>query len=283
MQDSKPASTPLSSGARLTNAKATDTLTDQREYQSMVGNLMYAMLATRPDLAQSIQQISQFSQMPTTMHEKASKQGLRYINGTVDEGITFNGNLGMRLKAWSDANWGGEEGRESVSGFIFTLAGGAVSWSSKKQSSVALSTTESEYMAILHALKEQIWIHRLLKEIGYDISDQNSIYTDSQSAIALAHNPEHHARTKHIDIQYHFIRNRVKKGMTCLKYCPTEDMVADDLTKSLGPDRHWKLIRMMGMKSYQEIGGIRSGSDAGSTLSPRSPEPAPEGMLIPWS
>src|SRR5271168_2488291 len=114
---------------------------------------MYAMLATRPDLAQSIQQISQFSQMPTTTHEKAAKQALRYLNGTIDQGITYNGNLGMKLELWSDANWGGEEGRESVSGFVGTPAG--VTYSSKKQGSVALSSTESEYIAIIHALKEQ--------------------------------------------------------------------------------------------------------------------------------
>ena len=156
MQNSKPASVPLSTGARLVKATIMDVLAEQKEYQSIVGSLMYAMLATRPDLAQSIQQVSQFSQNPTKAHEKAAKQGLRYINGTIDEGITYNGNLGMRLKAWSDANWGGEEGRESVSGFVSTLADGAVSWSSKKQGSVALSTMESEYMALLHALKEQI-------------------------------------------------------------------------------------------------------------------------------
>ena len=132
MQNSKPASTPLPTSARLAKATIMDVPTDHKEYQSIVGSLMYAMLATRPDLAQSIQQVSQFSQNPTKTHEKAAKQGLRYINGTIDEGITYNGNLGMRLKAWSDANWGGEEGRESVSGFVFTLAGGTVTWSSKK-------------------------------------------------------------------------------------------------------------------------------------------------------
>ena len=158
----------------------------------------------------------------------------------------------MRLKAWSDVNWGGEEGRESVSGFVFTLAGGAVSYSSKKQSSVALSTTESEYMALLHALKELIWLLRFLREIGYDISNQNIIHTDNQGAIALAHNPEHHARTKHVDIQYHFVRNCVEDGTTRLEYCPTEDMVADDLTKALGPERHRKLARMMGMGVWQK-------------------------------
>jgi hypothetical protein len=252
MQNSKPASTPLSTSARLIKATIMDVLAEQKDYQSIVGSLMYAMLATRPDLAQSIQQISQFSQKPTRTHEKAAKQGLRYLNGTIDEGITYNGNLGMRLKIWSDANWGGEEGRESVSGFVSTMAGGAVSWSSKKQSSVALSTTESEYMALLHALKEQIWLLRFLREIGYDISSQNIIYTDNQGAIALAHNPEHHARTKHIDIQYHFVRNCVEDGMTRLEYCPTEDMVADSLTKALGPERHRKLTRMMGMGVWQK-------------------------------
>jgi len=248
MQDSKPATVPLATGTKLVKASVSDRLMDRHVYQSIVGSQMYAMLATRPDLAHSIQQISQYSQKPTATHEKAAKQGLRYLSGTIEEGITYDGKEGMKLKGWSDASWGAEEGRESVSGYVFTLAGGAISWSSKKQSSVALSSTESEYMAILHALKEQIWIHRLLKELRYDINDQNAIYTDSQSAIALAHNPEHHARTKHIDFQYHFIRNRVEEGTTCLEYCPTEDMVADDLTKSLGPERHRKLVRMMGMQ-----------------------------------
>ena len=247
MQNSNPANTPLPSGARLTKAAVTETLTEQKEYQSMVGSLMYAMLATRPDLAQTIQQISQFSQKPTKIHEKAVKHALRYLNGTIDQGITYDGKLGMKLESWSDANWGGEEGRESVSGFVFTLAGGAVTYSSKKQATVALSSTESEYMALLHALKEQIWLLRFLREIDYGIDDQNVIYCDNQSAIALAHNPEHHARTKHVDIQYHFVRNCVEDGATRLEYCPTEDMVADGLTKALGPDRHRKLGRMMGM------------------------------------
>ena len=252
MTNSKTANTPLPNGARLTKATITDVLTDQKEYQRMVGSLMYAMLATRPDLAQCIQQISQYSQRPTIMHEKATKHALRYLNGTIDQGITFDGKLGLRLECWSDANWGGEEKRESVSGFVFTIAGGAVSYSSKKQGSVALSSTESEYMAILHALKEQIWILRFLKEIGYDASNQNIIRCDNQSAIALASNPEHHARTKHIDIQYHFVRNCVEDRRTHLKYCPTEDMVADGLTKALGPERHKRLTKAMGMSVWKD-------------------------------
>jgi len=238
----------------------TEALADPKEYQSTVGSLMYAMLATRPDLAQTIQQISQFSQKPTRTHEKAAKHALRYLNGTIDQGITYNGSLGMKLEFWSDANWGGEEGRESVSGFVATIAGGSVTYSSKKQGSVALSSTESEYMALLHALKELIWLHRFLNEIGYDISNQNTIYCDNQSAIALAHNPEHHARTKHIDIQYHFVRNCVEDGTMRLEYCPTEDMVADGLTKALGPERHRRLSRLMGMGVWERQEG-RQGLD----------------------
>ena len=132
-------------------------------------------------------------------------------------------------------------------------------------------------MALLHALKELIWLLRFLREIRYDISNQNIIYTDNQGAIALAHNPEHHARTKHVDIQYHFVRNCVEDGTTRLEYCPTEDMVADGLTKALGPERHRKLARMMGMGVWQksdekekegkaamdgEITRMRSGSEA---------------------
>ena len=114
-----------------------------------------------------------------------------------------------------------------------------------------MSSTESEYMALLHALKEQIWILRFLKEIGYNASNQNVIYCDNQGAIALANNPEHHARTKHIDIQYHFVRNCVEDGRTRLEYCPTEDMVADGFTKGLGPDRHRRLGTAMGMSVWK--------------------------------
>ena len=102
-------------------------------------------------------------------------------------------------------------------------------------------------MTLLHTLKEQIWLLRFLRETGYAISNQNIIYTDNQGAIAFTHNPEHHARTKHIDIQYHFIRNCIEDEMTRLEYCPMEDMIANGLTKALGPERHRRLARMMEM------------------------------------
>src|SRR5438552_1327671 len=107
-------------------------------------------------------------------------------------------------------------------------------------------------MALLHTLKEQIWLLRFLKEIDYNISNQNIIYIDNQGAIALAHNPEHHARTKHVDIQYHFVRNCIEDETTRLEYCSMKNIMANGLTKALGPERHRRLAKMMGMNVWQK-------------------------------
>ena len=164
----------------------------------------------------------------------------------MDLGIEYSGD--MVLKVFVDADWGANENRRSIGGYIVILAGGAISWSCKKQGTVALSTTEAEYMALVQAAKENIWLQRLLKELGREAENAKTIYEDNQGAIALANNPEYHARTKHIDIQYHFVRECVENGDIKLEYCPTADMVADALTKALPKERHWKLLEKMGMK-----------------------------------
>ena len=247
MQDSSPVSTPMATGTKLTKTIEDSEKADLKQYQSNVGSQMYAMLCTRPDLAYAISQISQFSSNPSTSHESAAKRVLRYLNGTRNLGITFDGNQGLVLEGYSDADWGAGEDRKSISGYVFTLAGGAISWSSKKQSTTALSTTEAEYIALVQAAKESIWIQGLLKELGFTTVDSNLIYGDNQGSIALANNPEYHARTKHIDIQYHFIRECVQNNKINLKYCPTADMVADGMTKALPKERHMDLLAKMGV------------------------------------
>ena len=209
-------------------------------------------LCTRPDLAFTISQISQFSSNPSTLHESAAKRALRYLNGTRNFGITFDGNRGLVLEGYSDADWGAGEDRKSISGYVFTLAGGAISWSSKKQATTALSTTEAEYIALVQAAKESIWIQGLLDELGYTVTNSNLIYGDHQGSIALATNPEYHARTKHIDIQYHFIRECVQNNKIDLKYCPTADMVADGMTKALARERNMDLLAKMGVGEIAE-------------------------------
>ena len=242
-----PVSTPIATGTKLCKATADEIMDDPKEYQSIVGSEMYPMLCTRPDLAYAISQISQFSNSPSKTHYAAAKRGLRYLKGTPDVGITFSGSLGLRLELFCDADWADGEDRKSIGAYIATLAGGAVAWKAKKQSMVAASSTEAEYMALLQATKESIWIQRLLSELGRKAENAETIYEDNQGAIALANNPEHHARTKHIDVQYHFVRDYVEKGKIKLEYCPTDEMVADALTKPLARDKHHKMMKRMGL------------------------------------
>ena len=125
------------------------------------------------------------------------------------------------------------EDRHAVSGYAFIINGGAVSWSAKRQSIISLSTTESEYVAAAHAAKEALWLRSLIKQLFDEKLSPTTMFSDNQSAIALAKDHQYHAQTKHIDVCYHFIRWIVKKGAVRLVYCPTEDMVADTLTKAL--------------------------------------------------
>lgn len=251
MEDSSPAPTPTATGTKLVKLTGESTV-DQKQYQSNIGSQMYGMLCTRPDLAYTISQISQFSTNPSTIHESAAKRSLRYMNGTRNFGVTYDGTQGLVLEGYSDADWGAGEDRKSISGYVFILAGGAISWSSKKQATTALSTTEAEYIALVQAAKESIWIQRLIHELGYIAINSNVIYGDNQGSIALANNPEYHARTKHIDIQYHFIRECVQTGKIVLKYCPTADMVADGMTKALPKERNMDLLAKMGVGNIDD-------------------------------
>ena len=129
------------------------------------------------------------------------------------------------------------------------LAGSAISWQAKKQTIVALSTVESEYHALAQAIKKAIWLQNLLKNLGMAKYAPRTINCDNQDAIALAKNPTHHARTKHIDIELHFIRDHVELGTIALKYCPTENMIADIMTKALARNRHARLVGLMGLET----------------------------------
>jgi hypothetical protein len=249
MQDSKPVSTPIATGTVLQKSTSEDTLMEQKPYQSMVGSQMYSMLCTRPDTAYIISQISQHSSAPNATHNVIGKRGFRYLNATSAMGLTFDGRKGLELQGYCDADFAASEGRKSMMAYIFILCGAAVSYMSKLEATVALSTTEAEYMALLQAVKESIWIQSFLKELGRNVKNSDAIMEDNQGAIALAHNPEYHARTKHIDVQYHFVRECVEMGKIKLVYCPTEDMVADALTKPLTKERFWTLIARMGLET----------------------------------
>ena len=211
------------------------------QYQSAVGSLMYAMLGTWPDLAYAVSVVSRYASRPNNSHWQAVKGIFRHIKGTLDLELTFKGPLESPT-GYTDAEWAGDlDTRRSTSGFLFNLGSGAISWSSKRQPTVALSSCEAEYMGQTQAIKEAVWLKSLLDQLNPEDSvdsiprdDSQTtplpltetsayalkatiIYCDNQGAIALARNPESHARSKHIDIQWHYQREKVADGSVTLK------------------------------------------------------------------
>ena len=269
MADCKPVSTPMEENLKLTKEmepKNEEELEQMRRtpYRAAVGSLMHAMIATRPDICFAVGVVSRFMANPGMQHWMAVKRILRYLRGTANLCLELGGNgQQATLVGYSDADWGGDaESRRSVSGYVFSLGSGAVSWSSKRQATVALSSTEAEYMASTHAVKEALWLRSLLRDIECcDVGTTLEIKVDNQSSIALSKNPTQHARTKHIDIQHHFVREQVEEGNVKLEYCPSEDMVADVMTKALGRIKHQKFVGAMGLKHNGDYGSSGSLSE----------------------
>ncbi len=150
-------------------------------------------------------------------------------------------------KIYCDADWASQASRKSMSGYIITLAGGAIAWSSKRQTTIALSTAEAEYVAVTHVAKEALWLHALFTELGIKAPSEPTILSDNQAAIAITHHPEFHARTKHIDMALHFVRDLVKVGKLKICYVRSEDNIADIFTKGLPRPQHVKLKKGMGL------------------------------------
>jgi hypothetical protein len=173
---------------------------------------------------------------------------MRYLKGTAHYRLKLGGGAQVVLSGYCDADWAGDlDERKSTTGYAFYVGHGLVSWNSKRQPTVALSTAEAEYMAATQAVKEAMWLKQLLSEMGFTQSQGVVIHSDNQGCIALTKNPAYHSRTKHIDIRHHFIRDRVDAGDVELQYCATDDMVADVLTKALAREKHEKHTSTLGL------------------------------------
>jgi hypothetical protein len=246
MNECKPVTTPMEVSVRLTKSLAPVTDKEKQEmsavpYQSAVGSLMYAMTCTRPDIAFAVSTVSRFCSNYNTAHWTAVKRIMRYLKGTAHYRLQLGGGAAVLLSGYCDADWAGDlDERKSTTGYAFYIGVGLVSWNSKRQTTVALSTAEAEYMSATQAVKEALWLKQLLTEIGFTQSHPILIHSDNQGCIALTKNPAYHSRTKHIDIRHHFIRDSVEVGDIELQYCATDDMVADVLTKALARDKHEK-------------------------------------------
>ena len=214
MEECKPVSlhsSPVNVSSKLMVATDEDECVDQQLYQSAIGGPMYLSVSTRPDITYAVGSLARFSPKPTKTHLTALKRVLRYLKGTMKHGILYSQNESDVCGGFSDADWAGDiNDQKSTSGYLFQMSGGAVTWKSRKQSCVALSTAEAEYIALSSATQESVWLRNLTSELGSPAETPTTIYEDNQSAIAMTKNPQFHGRAKHIDIKYHFIRENVE-------------------------------------------------------------------------
>lgn len=243
MEECNPRKSPMEPGLDLhcphKNCDSCE-LVESTYYRGIVGKLLFIAGTTRPDISFAVSYLSRFLQKPHNMHLVAAQHVIRYLKGTKKLGITYKSNE-LKLYGHSDADWGScKIDRRSCTGFMVFLAGGPIAWEARKQPTVALSTTEAEYMAITSAARELQFCGTLLQELNLNELCQYPIelYSDNLGAIKLSENTGFSSRTKHIDIRHHFIRELIKKGVIVLKHVNTNEMIADVLTKSLGYNKH---------------------------------------------
>jgi hypothetical protein len=246
MQDSKPVLTPLPTTIETTTHEAITPFDNVKLYQKMIGALIYLSDKTRPDITYSVNFLASKMSAPTIYYFNLAKRVMRYLNGTRHLKLTFN-NRNAELIGYSDASYAEDKiDRRSTSGFAFMKNGAAISWKSKKQKIVTLSSMEAEYVALTNAAKEGIYLRNLSNE-HQPTTKPMVLYEDNQSAIKTAENKIHNERSKHIDVRYHFIREQVEQKKFVLKYIPTTDQIADIFTKPLGNILHYKFTTRLGL------------------------------------
>jgi hypothetical protein len=218
-------------------------------YLQLVGQLMYLMLFTRPDLAHAVGLLSRFGANPGWEHWVVAKQVLRYLKDTADYGITYRqSTLPFEITCYTDADWGEDPDTHcSILGMVLVLAGGAVSWSSKQQSTVAQSTLEAEYMAAAFATKEVLWLQKMMADIGQGPPAPTVIWCNNQGAIATTKDDAFHPRTKHIDQKYHLVHEKAEAGDIKVIHKPTAEMVVDFFTKALPREKLERLLPLVGL------------------------------------
>ena len=250
MTSCNPVGTPMETGRKFSKLADNESpFTDIQLYQQAVGCLIYAATTTRPDIASAIGILAQYMSAPSMDHWSGIKRILRYVKGTLKYGLLFTtDDTRNHLLGYSDSDWAGDtDTRRSTSGYSFFIGRSLVSWSSRKQATVAKSSTEAEYIALSFATQEAIWLRRLLTSISCSADSTTTIYEDNQGAIELSRNPKHHNRTKHIDTSFHFTRERVMSKEVSIQYCPTSEMVADAMMKALPRIPFQKLRNYMGV------------------------------------
>ena len=245
LESGKPKRTPASTTVKLSKDDDGEAV-DTKLYRSMIGSLLY-LTASRPDISFSVGVCARFQSQPTTTHLSYVKRIIKYIHGTADYGILYSFDTNSCLVGFSDADWGGNsDDRKSTSGGCFFLGNNLISWFSKKQNCVSLSTAEAEYIAAGAGSTELVYLKSMLEE--YDVpQDVVTLFCDNTSAINIAKNPVQHSKTKHIEIRHHYIRDLVNYKILSLEHVNTEDQLADIFTKPLDMVKFEKLRFALGV------------------------------------
>ena len=242
----KPVDTPMDPNVKL-ELNGNGTPVDKGRYQRLVGKLIY-LSHTRPDIAFSVSCVSQFMHSPSEEHMDAVYRILRYLKGIPGKGLFFKKNENRGIEVFTDADWAGSiNDRRSTSGYCSFVWGNLVTWRSKKQTVVARSSAEAELRSAAHGVCEALWLKMLLEELKVSVTAPLKIFCDNKAAINISHNPLHHDRTKHIEVDRHFIKEKIEEGTICVVYVPTSEQTADILTKGLFRPTFEKLVDKLGM------------------------------------
>lgn len=258
MLDSKPVKTPMDLNAKFQKSEETNILHDI-PYQEIIGCLLYISQITRPDISFAINMLSKYNNKPEMKHWIALKRIMRYLKGTQDYRLSYKQNLEETMPhGYCDADWASsEDDRRSCTGYTFLFQGGTISWNSRRQPTVALSTTEAEYMSLSSCVQEALWLKQFHESFWPQLKDEAMIiYSDNQSSIKLSGCDYYHARTKHIDVRHHFVRDKVLGGAIDVRYIQTDAMVADALTKATSHPKLSFCSTKMGLCLREDVGNI---------------------------
>ena len=252
MEDNKEVKNSIIRGCKL-DKDIEGVLLNETYYKQIVGSLMY-LTTSRPYLMFVVSLLSRYISRPTDMHLQVAKRVMRYIKGTAEFGIYYKKQDNEELVAFTDSDYAGDvDDRKSTSGYLFLLGGGAVSWASKKQPIVTLSTTEAEYVAATACACQAIWLKGVLEEMGSKQDQSITVWCDNSSTIKLSKNPVLHGRSKHIHVRFHFLRNLTHDGVIKLVHCDTSQQVADILTKPLKLEAFMELRARMGVIDFRSL------------------------------
>ena len=221
-------------------------------YSKAIGSILWLAVVSRPDIAYVIGILSQFIQNPGQLHWESVKQIIVYLYSTKNYCLTVGGTITKLIKGFSNADWASQKDRHSIYRYVFFLGCGAITWSSRKQHIIALSSTKSEYITQTHVAREAIWIWSFVLEIRSDQTRPIDLLCDNQGVIALAKDNRFHAHTKHIDLRHHFIREVVKEEKIKVTYISTDENVVDIFTKALARPKYVAFVKRLGLREEKE-------------------------------